>query len=320
MDDWSPWSAQTSYSKLIPKSGDYILQIRAKDLWGQVGMPVSLMFTIKAPFTKTTLFYFLVASVFLILIILLVRFREKQLQEENKKLEVKVSERTAKIAAQKEEITSSIEYASRIQMAMLPITDLFKEAFDEYFLIFKPRDIVSGDFYWIGEDEENIFLTVADCTGHGVPGAFMSTLGISVLNEITTHNRDLQANTILNLLREKIKTSLHQTGKEGEAADGMDISLCVIKKNKKSIQFSGAYNPLLIYTKRRGPREHTVEALERGPHRDPPLAEAELADRALVAAAPLLEHRDRLADLAARLEVSQQDHVVGEVAHVEPPR
>ena len=77
-------------------------------------------------------------------------------------------------------------------------------------------------------------MTVADCTGHGVPGAFMSTLGISVLNEIITHNSDLQANTVFNLLREKIKTSLHQTGKEGEAADGMDMALCVFKKNRKS--------------------------------------------------------------------------------------
>ena len=75
----------------------------------------------------------------------------------------------------------------------------------------------------------------------------MSTLGISVLNEIITHNRDLQANTVLNLLREKIKTSLHQTGKDGEAADGMDISLCVFRKNRKSIQYSGAYNPLFIF-------------------------------------------------------------------------
>jgi len=132
-------------------------------------------------------------------------------------------------------------------MAMLPMTDLFRESFSEFFIIFKPRNIVSGDFYWIGEDEKHIFLTVADCTGHGVPGAFMSTLGISILNEIITHNRNLQANTVLNLLREKIKTSLHQTGKEGEAADGMDISLCVFNKNRKSIQFSGAYNPLFIF-------------------------------------------------------------------------
>jgi len=247
MSDWSPWSTRTIYNKLVPKSGNYTLSIRAKDLWGNIGDPVSLEFTIKAPFTETPFFY--ITSIFtaLLIIFLIVRFRERQLHEKNRILEEKVRERTAEIEAQKGEITSSIEYASRIQMAMLPMTDLFMEYFPEFFIIFKPRDIVSGDFYWIGEDEKDIFLTVADCTGHGVPGAFMSTLGISVLNEIITHNSDLQANTVLNLLREKIKTSLHQTGKEGEAADGMDISLCVFRKNRKSIQFAGAFNPLFIF-------------------------------------------------------------------------
>ena len=248
MTDWSAWSTQTSYTRLIPKSGDYTLLIRAKDLWGDIGKPVSLIFTIKAPFTKTTTFYLLVIFFSLLTIFLFVRFRERQLQDKNRVLEEKVKERTSEIEAQKEEITSSIEYASRIQMAMLPMTDLFKDSFSDFFIIFKPRDIVSGDFYWIGEDDKHIFLTVADCTGHGVPGAFMSTLGISTLNEIITNNRNLQANTVLNLLRTKIKTSLHQTGKEGEAADGMDISFCIIRKNKKSIQFSGAYNPLFIFT------------------------------------------------------------------------
>ena len=111
---------------------------------------------------------------------------------------------------------------------------ILRNPFSDYFIIFKPRDIVSGDFYWIGEDEKHIFFTVADCTGHGVPGAFMSTLGISTLNEIITNNDDLQANTVLNLLREKIKTSLHQTGKEGEATDGMDIAFCVLNKDRKN--------------------------------------------------------------------------------------
>ena len=106
-------------------------------------------------------------------------------------------------------------------MAMLPEDHHFRISFSDYFIIFNPRDIVSGDFYWIGEDENHIYFTVADCTGHGVPGAFMSTLGISTLNEIITNNVDLKANTVLNLLREKIKTSLHQTGKQGEAADGI---------------------------------------------------------------------------------------------------
>ncbi|HLN19657.1 MAG TPA: SpoIIE family protein phosphatase [Bacteroidales bacterium] len=248
MDDWSPWSSNKSYSRGIPEPGDYILKIRAKDLWGQVGEPVSLNFTIKAPFTQTSFFYILVILSGLALFLLIIRFRERQLHEKNRILEEKVKERTAEIEAQKEEITSSIEYASRIQLAMLPFSGLFSETFSDYFIIFKPRDIVSGDFYWIGADDKNLYLTVADCTGHGVPGAFMSTLGISVLNEIVTQNGNLKANIFLNLLREKIKMLLHQTGKEGEAADGMDISLCVLSKNRQKLQFSGAYNPLYIYT------------------------------------------------------------------------
>jgi len=247
MNGWSNWTVQTSYNLAIPLAGDYTLQVRAKDIWGNIGDIKTIKFTIKAPFTKTPLFFILTGSFILFILFLIVRFREGQLQKANKILEQKVKERTAEIEAQKEEITSSIEYASRIQLAMLPEADHFSSFFSDHFIIFKPRNIVSGDFYWIGETDKHIFLTVADCTGHGVPGAFMSTLGISTLNEIITNNTDLQANTVLGLLREKIKTSLHQTGKEGEAADGMDISFCIINKNKKVLQYSGAYNPLFIF-------------------------------------------------------------------------
>lgn len=247
MNGWSNWSVRTNYNLAIPVAGDYTLQVRAKDIWGNIGDIKTIKFTIKAPFTKTPLFFILTGSFILLIIFLIVRFREGQLQKTNKILEQKVKERTAEIEAQKEEITSSIEYASRIQMAMLPQEGHFSTFFPDHFIIFKPRDIVSGDFYWIGETDNHIFFTVADCTGHGVPGAFMSTLGISTLNEIITNNVDLQANTVLGFLREKIKTSLHQTGKEGEAADGMDISFCIISKNKKILQYSGAYNPLLIF-------------------------------------------------------------------------
>ncbi len=247
MNGWSNWSVSTSYNLAVPVAGNYTLQVRAKDIWGNIGDIKTINFTIKAPFTKTPLFYILIGSFVLLILFLIVRFREDQLQKTNKILEQKVKERTAEIEAQKEEITSSIEYASRIQMAMLPEDGHFSSFFPDHFIIFKPRDIVSGDFYWIGENDKHIFFTVADCTGHGVPGAFMSTLGISTLNEIITNNTDLQANTVLGLLREKIKTSLHQTGKEGEAADGMDISFCIFNKNRKALQYSGAYNPLFIF-------------------------------------------------------------------------
>jgi serine phosphatase RsbU (regulator of sigma subunit) len=237
---------RTHYEKPISRPGDYTLQVRAKDLWGNIGNPQSVHFTIRAPFTQTAFFYILISLILLFAIGMIVRFRERQLQNKNRVLEEKVRERTAEIEAQKEEITSSIEYASRIQMAMLPMEEHFRNNFSDFFIFYKPRDIVSGDFYWIGEDEKSIFFTVGDCTGHGVPGAFMSTLGISTLNEIVANNRNLQANKVLNLLRNKTMKSLHQTGKEGEAADGMDIAFCILNKNKQTLQYSGAYNPLFI--------------------------------------------------------------------------
>jgi serine phosphatase RsbU (regulator of sigma subunit) len=225
----------------------YIKQVRAKDIWGNISEPKVVAFTIEASFTQTTFFYIIILGALFIVIIGIVRFRERQLKKEKRILETRVKERTRKIEAQKQEITSSIEYASRIQMAMLPEDWHFRYSFSDYFIIFKPRDIVSGDFYWIDEDEKHIFFTVADCTGHGVPGAFMSALGISTLDEIITNNTDLKANTVLNLLREKIKTSLHQTGKQGEATDGMDVAFCILHKDRKKLEFSGAYNSLLIF-------------------------------------------------------------------------
>jgi serine phosphatase RsbU (regulator of sigma subunit) len=246
MTDWSKWSHASTIT-LMPPPGEHTLKVRAKDIWGNVSEPKALNFTIKAPFTRTTGFYAIILLIAIIIIILIAWLREKQLKKEKLILEEKVRERTRQIQAQKEEITSSIAYASRIQMAMLPTEDLFKNSFSEHFIIYKPRDIVSGDFYWIGEDDNNIYFTVADCTGHGVPGAFMSTLGISTLNEIVANDRDYKANMVLNLLRQKVKTSLHQTGKEGEAADGMDIALCMLHKNKKMLEYAGAYNSLLVF-------------------------------------------------------------------------
>jgi len=247
MPEWSEWSENTRYEKAISKPGDYVLQIRAKDIWGNISSVKSVRFTITAPFTRTLLFYILIAVTGLSLIIFIIRFREKQLQLQNRILEEKVRVRTAELAAQKQEITASIEYAGRIQLAMLPMEKHFRGSFSDYFIYFKPRDIVSGDFYWIGEDEKAIFFTVADCTGHGVPGAFMSTMGISTLNEIIANNHDLHANTVLELLRNKTMRALHQTGMVGEAADGMDVAFCVLDKNRNVLQFSGAFNPLIIF-------------------------------------------------------------------------
>jgi serine phosphatase RsbU (regulator of sigma subunit) len=151
------------------------------------------------------------------------------------------------LAYQKKQITDSIEYASRIQSAVLPPADFISGIIPEHFIFYKPLDIVSGDFYWISEKDGKTIIAAVDCTGHGVPGAFMSMLGFAFMNEIVNKEKNLVPNVILNQLREYVKESLHQTGKENETKDGMDIALCIIDKKNNTLQFSGAYNSLLLF-------------------------------------------------------------------------
>ncbi len=168
----------------------------------------------------------------------------EQIQEQKAEIE---AQRDLSVKQEKE-IPSSINYASRIQHAMLPAETLFEENFDEHFIFFRPRDIVSGDFYWVRKIEDTLIIVAADCTGHGVPGALMSMLGISFLNDILNNSdiEKIEAHIILNELREKIKNSLRQRGKENEAQDGMDMALCVIDVEKYTLEYAGAYNPLYL--------------------------------------------------------------------------
>jgi ligand-binding sensor domain-containing protein/serine phosphatase RsbU (regulator of sigma subunit) len=156
------------------------------------------------------------------------------------------------VTGQNKKITDSIRYASRIQAAVLPPFELINESLPEHFIFYKPKDIVSGDFYWFKAFNNMIALAAADCTGHGVPGAIMSMLGISFLNEITAKftkmdiHQIIRPDFILNELREYIKASLRQTGKDNETKDGMDIALAIIDKINFKLYFAGANNPLFI--------------------------------------------------------------------------
>ncbi len=178
-----------------------------------------------------------------------------QLKQNEEQLEEKVRERTAEVVSQKEmieqknrDITASISYASRIQTAMLTPPSIISKHLKQHFILWKPRDIVSGDFYWMKEVRGKTYIVAADCTGHGVPGAFMSMLGIAFLNDIVRAEMDddVSASDILNELRNRVKLSLGQRGIDGETQDGMDMALCIIEQDKRSLQFAGAYNPLLI--------------------------------------------------------------------------
>jgi serine phosphatase RsbU (regulator of sigma subunit) len=170
----------------------------------------------------------------------------EDLKEANQTLEQKVIERTKKIEFQTEEITSSIQYARKIQNALLPQDKEIAKHFPSCFILSKPREIVSGDYYWLASRDDKVIVVVADSTGHGVPGAFMSILGVALLNEIKNKTVIIRANEILNQLRDLVIKSLHQTGNIEETKDGMEVALCIIDFSKKKLQFSGAFRPLYM--------------------------------------------------------------------------
>ncbi len=147
---------------------------------------------------------------------------------------------------QKQKITDSILYAKRIQKAVLPSSQKMKQIFGNYFVLFLPRDVVSGDFLWAKQIGNQKIIAVADCTGHGVPGAFVSMLGISLLNELVQEGQYLQTNIILDKMRSHLKISFNQKNMFSETKDGMDIGLAIIDKETKKMQFSGAYNSLFL--------------------------------------------------------------------------
>ncbi len=146
-----------------------------------------------------------------------------------------------------EKITDSINYAKYIQAAVMPSDENIARILPHYFILFKPCDIVSGDFYFIKKVDSRIYIAAADCTGHGVPGAFMSMLGIALLNELVRKPEIKGAASLLEMMRTEIKSSLQQTGQRGEQREGLDIALCILNSETRELNFAGAYNPLWLY-------------------------------------------------------------------------
>ncbi len=170
---------------------------------------------------------------------------EAQKEEIEAQLDLATSQKDT-ITRQKDQILDSIRYAERIQSAILPPIEHLSEYLTDHFILFRPRDIVSGDYYWTARQGDKIMIAVADCTGHGVPGAFLSMLGISSMNEIINRNESIKANQILELLRDFVINSLHQTGSRGETQDGIEIALCVIDTRHRVLEYAGANRPLYI--------------------------------------------------------------------------
>lgn len=172
----------------------------------------------------------------------------KMLQEKNEEIVAQnehIVIQRDQILEQKQEITDSIQYASRIQRALLSPEDIVKNTVADHFILYRPRDIVSGDYYWMTEFENNLIAVAADCTGHGVPGAFMSMLGMAFLNEIVKEKQISDTGEVLSQLRSYIMKTLNQEGRE-ETKDGMDMSVCYIEKDTRKMYCSAAYNSVYI--------------------------------------------------------------------------
>lgn len=240
-----------SFSNL--PSGRYSFKVRASNndlVW--CDEPVELELVIQTPFYKTTFAYIIYVISLIGVLYFYIEYRTNKLRKANKIL-TEQQAAAREIEKQKEElsfknknITDSINYAKRIQTAIMPSRAKFKKLVPESFILYKPKDIVSGDFYWITEIDEKIFVASVDCTGHGVPGAFMSIIGFDLLRNITKEKHIHRAGDILTMMSKSLVALLSKNNQEGEVKDGMDLSLIVLHKTKGYLEYAGAFNPLYI--------------------------------------------------------------------------
>ena len=252
--DWTKMSLSREASYSL-KDGNYrfnLISVNEDGLLQET--PVSFEILIKRPFWRA--WWFILSMVGLIsgIIILIVREREKAQKKIQEYLENELDARTkvvmkqkAEIELQNHEITDSINYAKRIQSSILPDVNRIKEHFSDAFIIFHPRDIVSGDFYWFDKlDEDRFVLVCADSTGHGVPGAFMSMIGSTLLQDIVTRQRISKPSEILTMLDKQIFSTLNQNLDVGVSNDGMDVIVCEFTLKNRHIRFASAMRPVII--------------------------------------------------------------------------
>jgi ligand-binding sensor domain-containing protein/serine phosphatase RsbU (regulator of sigma subunit)/ABC-type amino acid transport substrate-binding protein len=253
------------YNNLPPGKYEFIYKAKGKNnIWGYAE---KFEFTIRKAWYNTWVFRILVVIALVVAMYLFYIIRINTIKAQKNRLEQQVRERTHElevanteieaqrdfarfqhdqIAQQQKSIMDSIQYAQTIQNSLLPSSRLLKSGLDDHFILYKPRDIVSGDFYWFSNQEDHYYIAAADCTGHGVPGAFMSMLGMTLMNEIVSKQPSINPDEILNELRKQIMETLHQKGDPGAAKDGMDMVVCKVDKQKRDLKFAGANNPLYL--------------------------------------------------------------------------
>ncbi|HLU84234.1 MAG TPA: two-component regulator propeller domain-containing protein [Vicingaceae bacterium] len=219
---------------------------------GKTGAPYEFSFVIAPPFYKTWWFITSCIIALFLTILLYVRLRVNKLKKDKLLLEQTVKERTKEIVKQKDiieeknkEITDSITYSQRIQNAILPENERLNDYFDNYFVLFNPKDIVSGDFYWANKKNDKIYFVAADCTGHGVPGAIMSVVGHTALETALKDKNEFPAGQFLDEVTDNLIHTIAQSSKQ-VIKDGMDLGLCILDTNNNQLQYAGANNPIYI--------------------------------------------------------------------------
>ncbi|TFH35100.1 MAG: serine/threonine protein kinase, partial [Bacteroidia bacterium] len=253
-NDWSDpvFSRETSY-KL--SDGNYRFNIVSYNYDGITdNNVVGFNINIKRPIWRMWWFIMVIFVIISGLVVMIVRIRERAQRRQNEYLESELGERTKVVISQKEEIelqnreiTDSINYAQRIQASLLPPASKLAEAFNGSFVFFRPRDIVSGDFYWFEEiDQDRYIIICADSTGHGVPGAFMSMIGSALLQEIVGRKDITRPSEVLSTLDREISKTLNQNIDDKSTTDGMDMVVCEFNKRTKMLRFASAMRPLII--------------------------------------------------------------------------
>jgi ligand-binding sensor domain-containing protein/serine phosphatase RsbU (regulator of sigma subunit) len=244
---WSPLSdkREITYSSLNP--GEYTFKVKAVDNYGIESTVLEIPVLIRSPFYQTWWFRISVILFIAILIYFFIRLRERNYRERQTILEETVQERTKEVVQKNKEILDSITYAKRIQSAMLPSDQILKKEFKDFFAFYQPKDIVAGDFYWFEKIEDKLLFAVADCTGHGVPGAMISVVCNNALNRVTREYGITQPSSILDKTRELILLEFSKY--QDEVKDGMDVSLILFDPSAKTLEWSGANNPLWVLKK-----------------------------------------------------------------------